>query len=94
MTQRITQREAIKQLKDLIRHPFAWPGGYPKFGVFTDGGAVCHVCAKDNFRSILRATKQQLRDGWQFESQRINWEEPHLICGQCGHRIESAYAED
>lgn len=35
----------IEQVKELIRVPYAFPGGYPKFLVMNDSECLCHNCA-------------------------------------------------
>ncbi len=52
-------------LKSLVREPYAWPGGYERLAITTDGGLLCSKCLKSNFRTILHSTKYQYRDGWQ-----------------------------
>ena len=31
----------LDQVKDAIRNPFAWPGGYPVYTVMSDGALLC-----------------------------------------------------
>lgn len=86
-------------LRDLyrttIRHKYTWPGGYPTFGVMTDGGALCHACLKTERASIVRATLTPGdRSGWGLAGIDINYEDPDLYCDHCSDRIESAYAEE
>jgi len=83
-----------EQVKNLIRQPFAFPGGYPKFAITSDGDALCHECCQFEFRNIITSIRQDLNDGWQVVGVDINWEDPLLFCGHCNQRIESAYAED
>lgn len=52
-------------LKSLIREPYAWPGGYERLAITSDGAMLCTKCLKDNFRNILHSTKYQYQDGWQ-----------------------------
>lgn len=87
----MTMQSASLRLADqLSASPYAWPGGYPLFGVFHDGGACCHRCAKTERASIGTTTGT---DGWRLVALEVNWEDPDLYCDHCGDRIESAYGE-
>ncbi len=81
----------IQCIKEYIRDPYAWPGGYPKILVMSDSEVLCADCAKENFRLIVQATKDQLGDGWQAEGVGIHWEGESHACAHCGFEIESAY---
>ena len=82
--------------KSFVRTRFAWPGGYPLFAVMTDGEAICHTCAQDNYRLIVGATLRDddRRSSWHVAGVDINYENSDLYCAHCGERIESAYCED
>lgn len=82
-----------KQVKEFIRHSYAWPGGYPKFAITADGGCLCHKCTKDNAKLIIAATRQEFDRGWAVVAVEINWEDDSLYCDNCGNLIESAYGE-
>lgn len=84
-----------KQFKQALRDgPHAWPGGYPKFFVMSDGGALSFESAKKNARLIIQAIREKSRDGWRAVACEINWEDASLYCDDSGERIESAYAEE
>lgn len=85
-----------KELKrDLRNGPYAWPGGYPTFFIMVDGEALCHKCARGNFRGLVSAIlEQDMHNHWRIMAHDINWEDSHLYCANCNTRIESAYAED
>jgi len=85
-----TQSRSLRFADQLSSNPYAWPGGYPLFGVFHDGGACCPSCAKTERESIATTTG---RDGWGLVAIEANWEDPELFCDCCSKRIESAYAE-
>lgn len=83
-----------KQLKEEIRAgAYAWPGGYPKFAVTSDGECLCCACVVKEYKQILYAVKHQLRDGWRVDWFDINWEDQDLYCDNCNAHIESAYGE-
>ena len=86
---------AIKsvELRNAIRSKYAWPGGYPMFGICSDGGALCIDCMRKEYRQIAYARKHSLRDGWRVDAVTINWEDTDLTCEHCNKSIESAYGE-
>jgi hypothetical protein len=82
----------IKQLKEAIRHPYAWPGGYEISAVMNDGASLCMACCRDNFRNIVDSTNKQIRDGWQLEAVDVIWE-GDCRCEQCGKNL-AVYEDD
>ncbi len=88
------QGEQIKQLKDFIHSPYAWPGGFPLYAVTTDGAALCAVCCKQELGNIVTSISQHLHDGWSIEVITVNWEDHDLYCDHCSKPIESAYGND
>lgn len=85
-----TQSQSLRLADRLSSSPYSWPGGYPLFGIFSDGGICCNRCAKTERASIGTTTGN---DGWQLVAIEVNWEDPELFCDHCGNRIESACAE-
>lgn len=85
---------ALEQVKDFIRQPYAWPGGYPRVLVMVDGECLCPACARDNFKLIAAATRSNARDGWQASCAPINYEDDELYCANCNAHLECAYSED
>lgn len=83
----------IRAAKDVAREPFAWPGGYPKFLVMCDGGALCPKCVRENFALVGRSTRDGNGDGWAAAGAQLNWEDDTLTCDHCGNPIPSAYGE-
>lgn len=83
-----------QELKQALRDgPYAWPGGYPKYFVTSDGEALSFAAVRAEFRQVMNAVRHRLNDGWRVISVDINWENPELYCAHTGERIESAYAE-
>lgn len=89
----MARNETLVQVREFIRQPYAWPGGYPKVLIMTDCCYLCVKCAKDNYRLISDATRNNLRDGWQAAGVQINWEDTDGECANCNAKIESAYGE-
>ena len=59
-------RDLINTLKNLIRHEYAWPGGYQMFAVMDDGAYLCPNCCRAEYRAILSSTKTACNDGFRF----------------------------
>jgi hypothetical protein len=87
------QRTVLKQVKEAIRRPFAWPGGYPVYTVLSDGSMLCRTCARSEYRQIARATLADLRDGWCAVGTVIHWEGAES-CAHCDKDLESAYGSE
>ena len=77
-----------------IRAPYAWPGGYPRYFLCSDGEALSFATAEENRRAILESIRDQSGDGWRVIACPINWEDSELRCSHSGAPIESAYGED
>ncbi len=86
--------ETLRAVKQAIRQPRAWPGGYPLYIVMHDGEALSCDAARREWKSIAFSTLHGLRDGWQALGVDVNWEDTALYCAHTGERIESAYGED
>lgn len=84
----------LQQVKNAILNPYAWPGGYPVYTIMADGEYMCPDCARENYRLIAKATKDNLRDGWQAAGADINYEDNSAYCCHCNKKLASAYGED
>lgn len=85
---------SISDFRRDIRAPYAWPGGYPRFFITSDGESLSFDSARENRRLILEAIRDRDDSGWRVVACEINWENPDEYCAHSGARIESAYAED
>lgn len=81
----------LREVREFARTPYAWPGGYPKILVMSDGECLCASCARKEYRLISLATRDGLRSGWEAEGVDIHWEGEPLTCANCNAEIESAY---
>lgn len=86
-------RELLRQVRDYIRHPHAWPGGYTKILVMEDGEVVCPACAKANYRLISNSTRHASGDGWDANGVNLYQEGPDLSCSNCNAVITSDYGD-
>lgn len=82
----------IVDIKEFAKHPYTWPGMYPRFAIMSDGETLCHRCVKKYLGQIVDSTVKRYRDGWAVDAIDINWEERDLFCAHCSQAIESAYA--
>ena len=80
----------LRTVKQAIREPYAWPGGYPLYIVMSDGESLSIAAAREHWRSIVHSTIYGYGDGWAAYGAEINWES-ELYCAHTGERIESAY---
>lgn len=83
----------LKQVKEYIRNPYAWPGGYPKVLITVNGGCLCYNCARDEWTLICAESFDNTSCGFRIAGVDVNWENSNLYCGHCDARIESAYGE-
>jgi hypothetical protein len=81
--------------KALSEGAHAWPGGYPRYFVTADGGALSFASAEENAGLIRDAIiAQDVRGGWCVCGVDVNWEDNELTCDHSGARIECAYPPD
>jgi hypothetical protein len=84
-------------VRDYIRQPYAFPGGYPKILIMGDCEVMCSECARKNYRLISQATRSGLiHESWFAAAVDVYWEGEPLHCcmwGDCEKVIESAYGE-
>lgn len=85
----------VEQFLADLEQPYAWPGGYPRFFICSDGAALSFNAARQNKELILDAVQEQdNHSGWRVVACEVNWEDTDLICDHDGTRIESAYGDD
>jgi protein-arginine kinase activator protein McsA len=56
------KKVTLKDVKEFIRLPYVWPGGYERVAVTSEGAILCHECAKKNFESIV----EEMKDGYKY----------------------------
>ena len=84
---------STRDFKEFVRHPYAWPGGYPLYAILSDGECLCKTCARTEAKHVIRAMRAGDGSGWRAIAVDINWEDPDLTCAHCNAPIESAYGE-
>lgn len=91
----ITPRNiTMLRVREFIRQPYAWPGGYPLILVMHDGETLCATCARANYRQISNATRHHLFDGWRVDCIDTHLEGEALGCAHCDHQTPSAYGPE
>lgn len=73
---------------------FAWPGGYPKYFITSDGAALSYTAAIACASEIMEAIELKLSCGWRVVAVDVNWENEDLVCDHTGEPIECAYPQD
>lgn len=81
----------LVEVREFIRHPSVFPGGYPKILVMADGETLCPACARAEYRQISNETRHNLQGGWKAGGVDIHYEGEPVICAHCGKETESAY---
>ena len=83
-----------QELRQALRNPYAWPGGYPTYIMLSDGEVICHDCGKSEYRQLSYSLRNQLRDGWRPVAHFINYEDSEAYCCHCNKHLESAHGDD
>ena len=80
--------------RDIVVEPYAWPGGYAKLAVMTDGGVLCPGCVAENYDSVYRSTMHNIdvchNDGWGIAGIALVEEicdEETTFCDHCGRDV-------
>lgn len=84
----------LAEIKDLARQPYAWPGGYPRFAIMSDGESLCPDCVKSEWSLVAPAIAEKDGSGWDAIGTDVNWEDSTMCCTNCNKAIPSAYGDD
>lgn len=84
----------IEQFNADLAEPYAWPGGYPRYFIASDGEALSYAAAREHAGSIRDAIAGHCDDGWRVVACDINWENTALYCAHTNARIGSAYGDN
>lgn len=86
-----TQTKSLRLADQLVKQPYAWPGGYPCYAITDDAAVLCHHCCQ---RERLWIGTTSGSDGWCIKHLEINWENQSLHCDHCSFHIQPAYPDD
>lgn len=89
----MARNQLLIEVREFIRQPYAWPGGYPKILILHDGATICAKCAKGEYRQISNETRHCLSGGWRAAAVGVHWEGAPVICEHCSAETESAYGD-
>ena len=66
MSERLSPAAKVRRdmLRDIIEHPFVWPGGYAKVMLLHDGSLLCHRCCRDEGGRIMSDIRDEYDTGW------------------------------
>ena len=70
-----TQSNSLRLADQLVRSPYAWPGGYPMFAITSDSACLCKKCCSSEREAIGTTTGA---DGWCVTGLDINYEDTEL----------------
>jgi len=87
------KNQILEKVKDAIRNPYAWPGGYPVYVVMADGELLCRDCARSEYKLIADNTLHNTQADWVAAGAEILWEGTDNYCAHCNCALESAYGE-
>ena len=93
-------KQALKRVRKDVGLPvcrdtlpsFAWPGGYPLYYLFKDGGVCCPSCANKNIVEI-DAGRNNSHGGWELCGVETNYDDDAMTCDHCHKSIPAAYEE-
>jgi hypothetical protein len=87
------KRRNISWLKQAVRQPYAWPGGYPLSAITSDGAAACMDCVRDDWGAYARSTMYSYRDGYRIDAVDVLWEGGNY-CANCGQCVDAYNQEE
>jgi len=80
------------QVEHMIEHPYAFPGGYERIAITSDGGVLCHTCVGDNQDLIYESILTQCNDGWCVEALDLDCNtDEEIMCDHCGRIVQEKY---
>jgi hypothetical protein len=58
------QRKLWDMARSIIKEPYAWPGGYERLLLTSDGGILCSECVRKEARQIYWDVANKCSTGW------------------------------
>ena len=72
----------------VVKHRYAWPGGYPLALVMHDDAILCSSCAEQEWENILWSWVHDCHDGWKPSGITIiNDPASDDVCAHCEKRF-------
>jgi hypothetical protein len=76
----------------IAQNPYAWPGGYERFGITDDGGVLCYRCCRDEADCIDDAYPN---DGWNIVAESHCAEtDSRVQCDHCEHLVQDDWENE
>lgn len=82
---------SVLRAAELLRSPYAWPGGYALRPLMGDGGVLCLACLASELPTI--GEWRDTDPGWTLEAVDVLWEGPSEPCAHCGELLPSEYGD-
>ena len=79
-----TQSLSLRLADDLAKNPVTCPGLYPRYGVTSDGQALCPDCCRTE-RGLIGTTTGS--DGWCIVDTSVAWGDCDISCSHCSAAI-------
>jgi len=76
--------------RDMRLGQYAWPGGYQRYFIMSDGDCMSFEAARQNVRLILDAIHNHDGSGWRIVATDINYKQD-LTCCDTGKPIPASY---
>lgn len=89
----MTINATASEIKNFLRQPYAWPGGYTLTAYCVDGEPLCPACVKANLRAIMEETVKPCDPSWRIMMIDVHWEGPDEYCAHCNAVLPSEYGD-
>ena len=84
--------DRLHALKEAIRRPYCWPGGYTIALYLRDSERICNRCAREEWREIVYDSINGYGT-WQAGYTDVHWEGPPQDCIHCNEPQSSEYGD-
>jgi len=86
----------MRAVKEAIRKPYVFPGGYEKALYLEGGERLCLPCARENWKALVESALDSTvgwSTGWAPMGVDVYWEGPSEFCGHCNREMQSEYGD-
>ena len=84
------QQRSTDYLNEIVKSPYAWPGGYRIWAQMADGGVLCAEACKEEQEAIRDA---QGDPQWTIHALFVHWEGEPLTCDHTGATHNAEYSD-
>lgn len=82
---------SVLRAAELLRSPYAWPGGYALRPIMGDGQILCQACLASELATI--GAWREACPEWSLSAVDVLWEGPPEACSHCGDLIPTEYGD-